>query len=143
MCWPLTEARGVYAGRACGGGHRHCTQDKWTIQCVKFSVAGAQGTHGGGRAERAATETGRKAECPSGSWGNSRVSCAYLFTFSSIISELKGFFACFKFQCFLLKLNRFHKKGAKRLWIALAQAFKSHPRGCLLSFLYHCLKNVP
>lgn len=48
------------AGRACGGGHRRGTQDKWTIQCVKFSMAGAQGTHGGGRAERAATETGRK-----------------------------------------------------------------------------------
>lgn len=60
----LRAHSGVYRvpeGRACWGGQRHSTQDKWITQFAKFSVAGAQRTCGGGRAARAAIEAGRKA----------------------------------------------------------------------------------
>lgn len=94
MCWPLTEVctecvRDEQAGEDSDMAHRTRGQIN---HCVKFCVAGAQSTNGGGRAARAGTETGRKAFCPSYVWGDSRVSCAYFFTFSSTISELKGFF---------------------------------------------------
>lgn len=54
----LATDRDVYRaceGPACWGGCRHSTQNKWIIHCVTFSVAGAQGTYGGGRTARART----------------------------------------------------------------------------------------
>lgn len=97
----LGAERGVYRvceGRECWGGHRRSTRDKWTIQCAKFSVAGAQGTYENDRAARAGTEAGRTAlESLRPSYLNwdSRVSCFYFLIFSSTISESKGLFILF------------------------------------------------
>lgn len=70
----LATDRGMDRVREGWAGCRHSIQDKWTMHCAKFSVAGAQGTHGGGRTARARAETGRKALCPSYLSGDSRVS---------------------------------------------------------------------
>lgn len=83
----------MHEGRARWGGRRHRTRDKETTACAKFSVAGAQGTYGSGRAERAGTETGTKALrplCSSYLSGDPRVSSSYFFTFSSTVSDLKA-----------------------------------------------------
>lgn len=56
-------------------------------------MAGAQGTYGSGRAERAGTETGTKALeplCSSYLSGDSRVGSSYFFTFSSTVSDPKA-----------------------------------------------------